>query len=148
MHKILLPISLSSFVNEHLDDKEPKPRPAIARGIVTPLMASINKEASQPATNDPIRFDITCNTRQIAVGEEVELTVMARLMTISPNLMFFLPGSNAYTLNMVLPAGFQQTGGTLTEFVTGELAYPGKVEATYTIRGIFTSTTEKACFRL
>ena len=69
-------------------------------------------------------------------------------MNLSPNLLFFLPGSNAYTLKMLLPEGFQQTGGNLTEFVTGELAYPAQSEVTYSIRGIFTSTTSNACFRL
>lgn len=67
-----------------------------------PLAAKAN-----PRVNDPIRFAITTNTRQLIVGQEIELTVTAWLMNISPNLIFFLPGSNAYTLKMLLPAGFQ-----------------------------------------
>lgn len=144
----ILPISLSSFIHDTYDDKAPKPILPIAKNVVTPPTVSLAKKAGRPITNDPIRFDITANTQQITVGEEIELSVTARLMNISPNLMFFLPGSNAYTLKMLLPAGFQQTGGTLTEFVTGELAYPGKAEATYTVRGFFTSTAQNACFRL
>lgn len=99
-------------------------------------------------TNDPVRFNIKANKVQASIGEEVELTITASLINVSPNLMFFLPGSNAYTLKMLLPAGFQQTGGTLTEFVTGELAYPSKAEATYTLKGFFTTVAPNTCFRL
>lgn len=144
---VFLPISLSSFIHGD-NDKETKRKPSVANGIITSPTASPIKEAGQPLINDPIRFDITSNTQQVTVGKEIELSITARLMNIAPNLMFFLPGSNAYTLKMLLPDGFQQTGGTLTEFVTGELTYPGKVEATYTIRGFFTSAAQNTCFRL
>lgn len=69
-------------------------------------------------------------------------------MNISPNQLFFLPGSNAYTLKLLVPTGFQATGGDFSEYVTGELTYPSKSQAIYHIRGHFTSATDKLSFRL
>ncbi|GAB2604239.1 discoidin domain-containing protein [Spirosoma areae] len=101
-----------------------------------------------PASNDPIRFTLQADKRQVAVGEEIELTITAQLMGLSPNLMFFLPGSNAYTLKLLTPAGFQATGGDFAEYVTEELTYPAKTQATYHLRGHFTAPTEGLSFRL
>jgi hypothetical protein len=77
---LFLPISLSSFINENYTDKELKPGPSLSKGILTPPMASLRQptEVSQPVINDPIRFDIKSSTRQIVIGEEIELSITAR----------------------------------------------------------------------
>lgn len=99
-------------------------------------------------SNDPIRFTIQPNKQRVSVGEPIDLTITAQLLDISPNLMFFLPGSNAYTLKMIMPAGFQVTGGDLTEFVTGELIHSSRTVATYHLQGYFTSASQGTCFQL
>ncbi|QMW05452.1 hypothetical protein [Spirosoma foliorum] len=106
------------------------------------------KRQQVPVSNDPIRFTLQASKRQLTVGEEVELTVTAQLMTISPNLMFFLPGSNAYTLKLLTPSGFQSTGGDFSEYVRGELTAPATTVATYHLRGFFSSPSEGEMFRL
>ena len=98
--------------------------------------------------SDPIRFSIQCSKPTVRIGESVELTITAELLNIAPNLLFFLPGSNAYTLKMLLPPGFEQTGGDFTNYVTGELSYPSRSLVTSHIRGYFRSMTPGTGFRL
>ncbi|RIV20462.1 hypothetical protein DYU11_20665 [Fibrisoma montanum] len=100
------------------------------------------------AANDPIRFSLTVNKPTVRLGEEVELTITAELLNVSPNLMFFFPGSNAFSLKLLLPPGFQQTGGTYVDYVGDELTYPAKPTVTYRLKGHFTSVTAGSGFRL
>ena len=100
------------------------------------------------AANDPIRFSIQCDKQTVRLGDPVDLTITAELMNISPNLLFFQPGSSAYTLKVLLPPGFEQTGGDLTGYVTGELSYPVRSLITYHVRGYFSAVTPGTSFRL
>ncbi|MGA0555139.1 CBM35 domain-containing protein [Larkinella sp. VNQ87] len=97
---------------------------------------------------DPIRFKIYSNKLQPEVGEEVELTVTLNLIKFSSSLMYFLPGSNAYTIKMIVPTGFQITSGDLGETIRGELTYPNSTEINYHLRGYFTAPSPDNCFRL
>ena len=97
---------------------------------------------------DPIRFSIQCDKRQINLDEEVSLTITAQLLNITPNQLFFVAGSNAYTLKMVLPPGFEQTGGDFVDYVAGTLSYASQPQVTYRIRGRFRSVTAGTSFRL
>ncbi|WP_461053346.1 hypothetical protein, partial [Spirosoma arcticum] len=97
---------------------------------------------------DPIRFTLTCNKQQIAVGEPIILTITAQLLDIPPNLMFFLPGATGYSLKLLAPEGFQQTESDLSELVSGELTYPTRATATYQVKGYFTAAADRTCFRL
>ncbi|WP_155296348.1 hypothetical protein [Spirosoma rigui] len=112
-----------------------------------PLPVKIIPPAS-PVFNDPIRFTIQSSKQTVKQGEPFELTITAELLNISPNLLFFQPGFNTYSLRMLLPAGFEQTGGDFTDFVTGELTYPSRSSVTYHIRGFFRTTTPGTSFRL
>ncbi len=100
------------------------------------------------AYNDPIRFTLQSNKRSVNVGESFELTITADLLAISPNLMFFLPGSTRYRLKMLLPAGFEQTGGDFVDYTGAELSYPSQTSKTYHIVGRFVTVSPGTCFRL
>ncbi|MDB5240191.1 MAG: hypothetical protein JWP57_816 [Spirosoma sp.] len=98
--------------------------------------------------NDPIRFSVQASHQTVRLGEPLELIITAELLNISPNLLFFQPGANAYTLRMLLPAGFEQTGGDFTDYVTGVLSHPTRPLMNYRIQGYFSSVTAGTSFRL
>ena len=98
--------------------------------------------------NDPIRFTVQCSKPAVRLGESFDLTITAELLNISPNLLFFQSGSNAYTLKMLLPPGFEQTGGDFDNSVTGELSYPSRPLMTYRISGHFRTVIPGTSFRL
>ncbi|MBC3785555.1 SGNH/GDSL hydrolase family protein [Spirosoma utsteinense] len=100
------------------------------------------------ASPDPIRFLIQSDKRQVVLNEEVNLTITAQLLNITPNQLFYVPGSNAYTLKMILPPGFEQTGGDFTDYVVGNLSYATQPVLTYHIKGYFRSVTAGTSFRL
>ena len=152
---ILALVLLISYVSQaRLRPDDPTVRPGLKSAPERPKeTAPKSKERrarskQAPASNDPIRFTLQADKRQVTVGEDIELTITAQLMSISPNLIFFLPGSNAYTLKLLTPAGFQATGGDFAEYVTGELTYPTNTQATYHLRGHFTAPAEGLSFRL
>ena len=59
--------------------------------------------------------------------------------------MFFLPGSNAFSLKVIIPTNFNVTDGSYTDYLQDELSN-SRPQVSYTIRGYFTSPVEKACF--
>ncbi|MDB5240829.1 MAG: hydrolase family protein, partial [Spirosoma sp.] len=96
---------------------------------------------------DPIRFSIQCDRQQINIDEEVNLTITAQLLNVAPGELFFLPGANAYTLKLILPPGFEQTGGDFVDYVVGHLYASQPVKA-YRLKGRFRSVTPGSSFRL
>ncbi|QIP14303.1 hypothetical protein G8759_17610 [Spirosoma aureum] len=107
-----------------------------------------DRQSLSPTDNDPIRFSLSINKQSIRLGETIDLTIKAELLTISPNLLFHLPGSNTYRLKLILPAGFEQTGGDFVDYIGAELSYPARTEATYHIIGHFSTITPGTSFRL
>ena len=99
-------------------------------------------------TTDPIRFSIQSSKQSVKLNETVELTITAELLNISPNLLFFQPGATAYTLKMLLPPGFEPTGGNLVDYVSGELSFPNHPLAVYHLKGRFREFSAGASFRL
>lgn len=97
---------------------------------------------------DPIRFSIQCDKRQINLNEEVTLTITAQLLTVSSSQLFFVPGTNDYTLKLILPPGFEQTGGDFTDYVAGTLSAASRPVITYRVRGRFRAVTPGTSFRL
>ncbi|HLL93504.1 MAG TPA: SGNH/GDSL hydrolase family protein, partial [Spirosoma sp.] len=97
--------------------------------------------------SDPIRFTIQSDRQQINIDEEVTLTITAQLLNVTPGELFFLPGSNAYTLKMIFPSGFEQTGGDFADYVVGHL-YASQPVKSYRIKGRFRSVTPGTSFRL
>ncbi len=97
---------------------------------------------------EPVQFSMQYDKRQIAIDEEVNLTITAQLLTVAASQMFFVPGSNVYTLKMLLPPGFEQTGGNFTDYVVGTLSSATQSQMAYRISGHFRSVTSGTSFRL
>lgn len=88
----------------------------------------------QTVTNDPVKFTLTPNKKTAMLGEEIELTLTAELLDISPRLLFTLEELRNYSIKVILPQDFIQTGGTYLNFATGTLD-PANPKHTYTIKG-------------
>ncbi len=100
------------------------------------------------ADSDPIRFTIQTNQQSVRLGEPVELVITAELLNIAPSLLFTLPGANAYRLKLLLPPGFEQTGGDFVDYVGDQLSYPSRMSATYRVTGYFSSVKAGTQFQL
>ena len=85
-------------------------------------------------TNDPIKFTLTPSKPTVSLGEEMELTLMAELLDISPKLLFTFEELRNYSIKIILPQDFIQTGGTYLNSSTGTLD-PANPKHTYTIKG-------------
>jgi hypothetical protein len=119
------------------------------KSSISNLLSRLDNPVSLFKTSpDPIRFVVQSDKQQISLNEEVNLTITVQLLNITPNQLFYVPGSNAYTLKMMLPAGFEQTGGDFGDYVTGNLSYASQPEMVYHIRGRFKSVTAGTSFRL
>lgn len=88
----------------------------------------------QTVTNDPIKFTFTPSKPTAMLGEEIELTLTAELLDISPRLLFTLEELRSYSIKVILPQDFIQTGGTYLNFANGTLD-PANSKHTYTIKG-------------
>jgi PKD repeat protein len=97
--------------------------------------------------NDPIRFFLTSDKREVTLGEEVEIKVVAELMDIHPSSLFVMEGSNGFTIKVVFPDGFRQTGGTYTDYVGDQLTRDRPIRE-YTIRGVFERMPPHSNFQL
>jgi hypothetical protein len=97
---------------------------------------------------DPIRFTLQSNKSQVEVGEEFEITITAQLLDIPPSLMFFFEEQKSFVLKMLLPTGFEQTGGSYYDLVNGKFSNLPADPVTYTIKGRFTQQPDSTCFTL
>ncbi|WP_345246567.1 hypothetical protein, partial [Nibrella saemangeumensis] len=98
-------------------------------------------------SNDPIRFSIATSKSTVAVGEEIELTIRAELMNIPSSVLFLLEGSNRFRLKLLVPNGFEITGGSYVDYIGDALSFPAKPEVSYTVKGRFVNASDN-CFRL
>ena len=101
------------------------------------------------AALDPIRFTLKSNLDTIRVGEEVTLTVQAEMLNLPPTMVYTFDESYSFRLRIILPEGFEQTGGDFVQDVTGQLNrwQPGQT-VTFTLKGYFWQTIQKPCFKL
>jgi hypothetical protein len=97
---------------------------------------------------DPIRFRMQANKPRVADGEEFELTITAELMPILPSQLFFFEAQRSFSLKLLLPDGFVQTGGSYYDYVGETLSNNGKTTVTYTLRGHFIRDKQPAPFIL
>ncbi|WP_338868698.1 DUF6443 domain-containing protein [Spirosoma sp. SC4-14] len=102
----------------------------------------------KPNGPDPIRFTLQANKTQVAVGEEVELTITAELLPIAASQLFFFDEQKSFRLKLLLPEGAQQTGGTYYDLIGETLSPDRNRQITYTWRGTITSANSSSCFRL
>lgn len=96
---------------------------------------------------DPVRFTLSSNKDSVSIGEEIEIKITADYLDVSPSLMFQFEGSNAFTLKMLLPEGFIQTGGTYYDYIQGKVDKTNPKQE-FTIKGIFEAQSKEPCFYL
>ena len=111
-----------------------------------PFLSS--KEWEKAISNDPIRFTLTPDKPKVVLGEEIELTLTAELLDISPKLLFTFEELRSYAIKVVLPKDFIQTGGTYLNFAMGKLD-PANPKQTYTIKGRYLDKpAPEDCFKV
>jgi hypothetical protein len=114
--------------------------------IPTNPYLTINRK-SRYSGNDPIHFAFFSNKTRVSVGEELEITITAQLIAIHPGLLAVFPGSNAFSVKVILPNGFVQTGGDYVDLIGTELSSNHKT-VTYTLKGKFIIAPQDFSFRL
>jgi hypothetical protein len=129
---------------------------SLGRGIVVGEIPPLKTLPVRPAYlpikstlfNDPIRFTMTASKDSVAVGEEFEITIRAELLPITPSMMFFFEEQKSFSLKMLMPEGFVQTGGNYFDYVGGTLR-PENAVQTITLKGqLLVSTKGESCFNL
>jgi hypothetical protein len=95
---------------------------------------------------DPINFRMYSNTKVFEVNKEIEITIEAELINISPNLIFTFEEMYGFSLKVLLPKGFIVTGGDYFDLISNRVSNVNP-RFSYIIKGFFESET-KECFRL
>ncbi|MFN8353206.1 MAG: hypothetical protein U0Y10_02065 [Spirosomataceae bacterium] len=97
------------------------------------------------ASLDCIRLGIKPSADSVKVGEELTLTITAEYTTGLENLAGYMGDCQDFTLQLVLPQGFEQTGGDYHDLLRINLS-PTHKTATLTLTGKFTTHNPNACF--
>lgn len=84
---------------------------------------------------------------QVALNEEFEISIKAAYLYIPSNTAFVFEGANSFRLKIVLPDGFEQTGGNFRDFIGADLS-SGNRAVQYTLKGKFTRNTGSGAFQL
>ena len=132
---------------KHVPEKSRNPRSGKSNRPLLPASYPSRNRKSASSGSDPIRFVFYTNKKQVSLGEEVELTITAHYMTLHPGLLATFPGSNAFSLKVIVPDGFIQTGGDYVDLVGTELS-PYRKTVTYSLKGKFISVSRDNSFRL
>ncbi len=96
---------------------------------------------------DPVRFSMRSRKDSIAYGEEFEIVIDAEYLNVHAMNMFNFDGANAYTIKILFPSGFVQTGGTYWDYAKGQV-HTNDPKRSYTVRGFFESDPGEETFRL
>ncbi|WP_435353259.1 hypothetical protein [Emticicia sp. SJ17W-69] len=128
------PLPFKTFLpNVELYEFNPK---ALAFDNIVGMMPILNGKELKAIGGDPIKFTLTPNKTTAQLGEEIELTLTAELMDVSPQLLFTFDELRDYTMKVILPKDFILTGGTYYDFVSGTLD-PANPKKQYTLKGRF-----------
>jgi hypothetical protein len=139
-----LPISIANKWNKILNQESSKD--SISRILDVPNSSDLKGNMQD---NDPIRFTLASDKKEVKVGEEIEITIKAELLDISPLLYFTFEELRGYSLRVLMPNGFVQTGGNYTDYISDEIRpNDAQKRRVYTIKGYFTSLPEDATFTL
>ena len=136
-----------TILNEDIKTSSFTPLAILSKGL-QPIKTNFNKETNynKIVGPDPFRFIITSNKDSVAVGEEIELTIAVDWVDFGINNgVRFLPEWYKYTLRVVTPKGFTQTGGDYTDFCTKPVD-ANNPQAVFTIKGKFEYQPEEAKF--
>lgn len=85
---------------------------------------------------DPIKFTIKTNAASVSLDEEMEFTITADLLHFPTNTAFIFKDQYSFSLKLVVPDGFKQTGGTYRDYVGTTLSAKNP-SVSYTIKGKF-----------
>lgn len=96
---------------------------------------------------DPIKFSMSTTASTVGINEEFQIDIKAAYMYVPSNTAFVFEGANSFRLKLILPDGFEQTGGDFTDLVSADLS-PQKPLATYTLKGKFTRDAPSGIFQL
>jgi hypothetical protein len=120
------------------------------RSLSATIPSLVSKAAipQKPLGPEPIRFRMQANKEHVRIGEEFEFVITAELLPILPSQLFFFEPQRSFSLKILMPNGFEQTGGNYTDYIGAELQTGGPTSVTYTLRGRFTQSTTNAAFTL
>jgi Ig-like domain CHU_C associated len=135
-------------ITRQFDQKKSKRTPAdyqlLKNKSVIPLTSS-EKPLLGP---DLFLFSISSEKKEVRVGEEFELSVKVDWADFGVNNgVSFLPEWYKYTLKVVFPEGFKQTGGDYEDFCT-KLVDANNTQATFTIKGKFEQIPKDNTFKI
>lgn len=97
---------------------------------------------------DPVRFILTANKDSIAPGQEIELTIRAQLLSIPPSVLFFFEEQKSFSIKLLTPDGFVQTGGDYYDYIGNQLSTGGQQEVVYSLKGKLTKAADSFSFTL
>lgn len=115
------------------------------RLVTFPVNDSTTK--SIPDNFDCVRLRLSTSASIILIGEEFEITIKAEYILGLETYQVALEGCNDFTLKMVFPEGFVQTGGEYYEFMGLKLDGTNRFKE-IKIKGKFVSESENTCFQL
>jgi hypothetical protein len=119
----------------------------LQKTIFTLLLINISLLINAAPVIDPIKFTISTQATHVGLNEEFQIDIKASYMYLPSTTVFVFEGSNAFRLKLVLPDGFEQTGGTFSDFVGSELSST-KPYVSYTVKGKFTRNSGDGVFQL
>ncbi|KQS33279.1 hypothetical protein ASG33_04140 [Dyadobacter sp. Leaf189] len=111
------------------------------------LFANLSYIVNAAPLIDPIKFSIGTQATHVGLNEEFQIEIKASYMYLPATTVFVFEGSNAFRLKLILPDGFEQTGGTFSDFVGAELSST-KPYVSYTVKGKFTHNSGDGVFQL
>ncbi|MBB6005505.1 hypothetical protein [Arcicella rosea] len=128
-----------------------KKRPLKAPSLLAPKplnLGSTNTQFSHLLGPDPFMFTITSSKESVNIGEEFELSVRVSWLDFGINNgVRFLPEWYKYTLKVVMPDGFVQTGGNYEDYCTTPVNAENPT-ATFTIKGHFEFKPQEPTFKV
>ena len=142
---LLLAVNFPSLAAGGENPAPAERKPATVRA--TKLKLPANQLSARPFDNDPIRFVLQADKRNVRVGEEVSIAITAHYMNLHPSMLFTFAGSNAFRLKVIVPEGFVQTGGDYVDYIGTELSATNPT-VTYKLVGYFNKINNDQAFRL
>ena len=96
---------------------------------------------------DPVRFMMRASKDSVKLGEEFEITIKAELLPIPPSAFFVFDEQKSFSLKLILPEGFVQTGGDYYDYIGATLTTPNQ-PIQYTIKGFLSRSDISPSFML
>uniref|UniRef100_UPI003F7214F1 hypothetical protein n=1 Tax=Dyadobacter sp. TaxID=1914288 RepID=UPI003F7214F1 len=122
-------------------------RSTILKTICFLLFANLSYVVNAAPLIDPIKFSLGTQATHVGLNEEFQIEIKASYMYLPSTTVFVFEGSNAFRLKLILPDGFEQTGGTFSDFIGAELSST-KPYVSYTVKGKFTRNSGDGVFQL